>query len=131
MEKFIKHGNLMPIKGGEAYKHHCLDLGMSDIAQLTMLGCRTNGIIPEVLKFGGDGDYSAYLTSDRQEIPPHYSLVAEYECEMSFGDKTTSKVKTWLKIYDDHNLVAEIVAKKIEVYRAGDYGCLIYVEEEK
>lgn len=82
-------------------------IGSSDIASLTLRGVGHSS----VLYFGEDGSYSAYIVRNATEIPSHYS----------FRDKFAS----WLWIYDDEGLVKRFEAEKIEVYRAGDFGCLI------
>lgn len=132
MEKIIKFGNVIntQISG---YKNYKLDLGISDIAQLTMLGCKSEqGAIPAALKFRGDGAYHAWLVFDKKLIPEHYDLVERYEFECEFhhmdGTTSTASLNAWVKIFDDTTLQAEVVGKRIEVYRAGDFGCLIYVE---
>lgn len=64
------------------------------------------------LYFGGDGEYDAYFIDEPCIIPNHYQLVY-----------VTTNV---LKIIDDDNLEVEILAKVIKIYRACNYGCIIY-----
>lgn len=91
-------------------------IGESDIAKLVMFGCTDEGAKPEVLCFGEDGDYSAYIVDDMScEIPEHYEKVAEFS--------------SWLKIYDDNGLTLDLNAKKIEVFRSGSFGCIIKIEK--
>ena len=135
MKEFVKHGSFFETSFSEEYKKHVLHLGSSDIAQLTMLGCKTNGgAVPVPLKFGGDGAYQAWLVDDPALIPSHYELVDtfEFECEFFKMDGSSNGkaiLNTWLKVYDDSGLSCEVVGKRISVYRAGDYGCLICVEK--
>lgn len=83
-------------------------IGSSDIASLTL----RSPMEATILNFGEDGDYQAYIIDNKDvEIPSHYSLVTEFE--------------TWLKIYDDEELTQRFNADKIEIYRAGEMGCII------
>ena len=96
------------------YKKKEILLGESDIATLILAGCGDNGVITHALNFNCDGAYTAYLCDADQEVPSHYEKV--WECH------------TWLKVYDDSELMQTIenmIERKIEVYRAGNYGCLI------
>lgn len=93
-------------------------IGDSDIAALTMVGCRDGaGLVPEMLYFGGDNSYHAYLiertASETVEIGAHYKLVATYN--------------HWLSIFDDFGRTyhSEKKVDRINVYRAGQYGCII------
>ena len=64
--------------------------------------------------FGGDGCYHAYIVHDREiTIPEHYQKVAVFN--------------KWLKIYDDSMLMEKFAGENIEVYRAGNYGCIIRI----
>lgn len=61
--------------------------------------------------FDYDDDYEAYIITDAIEVPEDYELVAAG--------------KTFVKIYDDEGLTVEINCPHIEIYRAGEEGCLI------
>ena len=87
-------------------------IGTSDIAALVMVGFKDNiGATSELLRFGKDSSYYAYVCEGEVEIGSHYELVSEYQC--------------WLKIYDDTELVREFNGRTIRVYRAGEEGCII------
>lgn len=89
-------------------------IGSSDIASLILVGCDSNGLNVKELHFGGDGSYDAYVIDDNvKEVPDHYYKVAEFD--------------SWLKIYDDEGLVSKFNGKKIIVYRAADFGCIIQI----
>lgn len=90
-------------------------IGGSDIATLILVGCRgEEGLKTEQLRFGGDGNYSAYIVTEPDvEIGSHYTKVATYT--------------HWLKIYDDDGLAFRVDAKEINIYRAGGFGCIIQV----
>lgn len=92
-------------------------IGSSDIASLIMVGNKKeNGMITDVLHFGGDDAYSAYIVTESEnsvEIGAHYNKVA------TFND--------WMKIYDDTGLSYKVEGKEINIYRAGMYGCIIQI----
>ena len=90
-----------------------IDIGSSDIANLILVGCGDDGIKCIPLHFGGDDDYRAYFCPEKVEIGAHYEKVAEF--------------KHWMKIYDDEELT---FSKRgdFNVYRAGEYGCIIVKE---
>lgn len=87
-------------------------IGESDTASLTVRGNDYAG----VLHFGKDGAYSAYLVDKPIEIPEHYYPVF-----------TAVNV---LKIYDDNGKAFEVRGRFIQIYRAGEMGCLIKVERK-
>lgn len=88
-------------------------IGSSDIASLVMVGyVKGKGVYPEMLHFGIDNSYSAYIvTEENVTIGAHYQKVAEFNSR--------------LKIYDDEGLAGSFKAEKIIVYRAGMMGCII------
>ena len=89
-------------------------IGFSDIAALVMVGYKDDiGATTELLRFGKDSSYYAYVCEGEVEIGTHYELVQEFNC--------------WLKIYDDTELVKEFNGRTIRVYRAGEEGCIINV----
>lgn len=88
-------------------------IGYSDIASLIMEGVRDGELKLERLLFGGDNSYDAYIVDDEAEIPEHYSKVAEFD--------------KWFRLYDDERRVMNVHADKINVYRAGEYGCIIQI----
>ena len=83
-------------------------IGASDIASLTIRGASLD---PMALNFGEDGSYSAYIVDGEAEIGAHYELVA------------TTKI--WLWVFDDEGDREEFRAETINVYRAGEMGCII------
>lgn len=86
-------------------------IGDSDIASLVLVGCKPNqGVVSEMLNFGEDGLYKAYYVDESCEIGEHYKLVTSFE--------------SWLKIYDDNNLIFHKNGN-FNIYRAGDFGCII------
>ena len=94
-----------------------INIGMSDVASLIMMGIKETGRSLEFLNFGEDGEYYAYLIHRKEnepvEIGEHYKKVATFT--------------NWLKIYDDYESTLDIKGKVINVYRAGEFGCIIEV----
>lgn len=86
-------------------------IGDSDIASLILAGCDENGLKVEILHFGGDGNYSAYMVEGEALIGSHYEKVATFS--------------HWLKIYDDGGLALSLYGKEFTIYKAGEYGCII------
>lgn len=91
-----------------------VNLGCSDIASLTIRTASGVGTID----FYEDGSYQAYLVTEKIEIPGHYKKVAEG--------------RTWLTVFDDEEKTVDIrtvYKAPIEIYRAGDFGCIIYLPD--
>lgn len=89
-----------------------IPMGYSDIAVLVLVGCREGqGAVTELLNFGSDGDYSAYIALEDTEIGEHYNKVTSFN--------------SWLKIYDDADRIIMLYAQTINIYRAGDFGTII------
>lgn len=86
-------------------------LGWSDVAAVILAGCTEEGVSAEVLHFNFDGEYKAYLVDQDAEIGAYYHLV----CSFLY----------WMRVYDDEELIETFKADKINVYRAGDGGCII------
>ena len=94
------------------YKETAISLGASDIASLTVRSVAN----VNALNFGKDGSYRAYITDDTVAIPAHYTL--------------TLSLNHWTKIYDDEGLAADFRAEKINIYRAGEMGCIVQLINE-
>lgn len=93
-------------------------IGGSDIASLILVGCRKDeGLKTEPLYFGEDGGYSAYIVNQTEKeeikIESHYTKVATFN--------------HWLKIYDDDGKTFDCRGKEINIYRAGQFGCIIQI----
>ena len=88
------------------------NIGCSDIASLTV---REPGKA-HVLNFGEDGLYSAYIADENTIIGEHYNKVLT--------------CRSWINIYDDEGLTFKAYGKEINIYRAGDFGCLIQIIKE-
>ncbi len=91
-----------------------VDLGYSDMATLIMVGGSDKGLKLKPLYFGSDGRYPVYIVEEEDvEIGSHYKKVETF--------------KYWLKIYDDEENTFRINGTEINVYRAGDFGCIIQI----
>lgn len=97
------------MKNYKTFEKHCI--GSSDGAALTL---RIGGELFD-LRFGQDDAYSAYvcMVDDpaEVEIGTHYTKVAS-------GTH-------WISIFDDYFLCFKARARQIEVWRAGQMGCII------
>lgn len=71
------------------------------------------------LHFGADGVYNAYIVNGKDvEIGKHYEKVVSF--------------KEWLKIYDDDGLTKHFrLHGTIDIYRAGEFGCIIHLKEKE
>ena len=95
-----------------------ITLGYSDIASLTLVGIKgKKELTSEILQFGSDGNYSAYIVPENTEIPEHYKEIS------AFTD--------WLRIYDDDSKVADLSADEIKIFRAGNFGMIIQIINPK
>jgi hypothetical protein len=86
-------------------------IGISDIASLILVGCNDDGVKTELLSFNQDGRYQAYIIDENTTVGEHYKKVTTFN--------------HWLKIYDDTGLTFYEWAKEINLYRAGEMGCII------
>lgn len=103
----------------EDYKKNSLDLGYSDIANLTVMYFGGD-ICYEPIHMGGDGSYRGYIVEGgTAEIPSHYRMV----CEINKA--------SWFCIYDDERNVFDRhfggVPRVVRFYRGGDYTLLIEI----
>lgn len=99
----------------KSYKeYNKIYIGGSDYASLVLVGITKKGLEAKILNFGEDGDYNAYFVDKDAKIGSHYKKQYEFQ--------------RWLKIYDDNELVKTIYANKIEIYQAGQFGCIIRKE---
>lgn len=95
------------------YKAEKINLGTSDIASVIVY---SPGTLRE-LYFGEDGCYSAYITHNAKDsIPSHYTL------------KFTAD-GPWLKVYDDNEATVNLTGKRFNIFRAGEFGCVIDIED--
>lgn len=86
-------------------------IGGSDIALLTAVGPGEEEMQSVFIRYGGDGEYSAYIVDEDAEIGDHYKKIATFN--------------HWLKIYDDDSKTLDINADKIEIFRAAERGTVV------
>lgn len=92
--------------------HHSypmVSLGGSDIASLIL---RAPGKLSDLF-MGEDGEYSAYVVDEECLIPSRYTQA--FECE------------SWLRVYDDENMVKKFRGDVIRVFRCGAFGIIIQI----
>lgn len=90
-------------------------LGETESGVLELKGISTdNKPLHTTLDFDESGYHNAYVVNFDEEIPAHYVKVAEF-------------IKR-LRIYDDFANSVCIIADKIAVYRAGEFDCIIQVD---
>lgn len=99
------------MKSYKKYSRRCI--GDSDIAALVARGPGINctPINLAEINFGEDGTYMAYIADDDAEIGAHYRKV--FECD------------SWITIYDDNSCTFRARADHINIYRAGEFGCIV------
>ncbi len=99
------------------YKDIKVYLGSSDTASLDFFITYTGERIK--LKFGSDGEYSAYVCHNftEKEIPEHYKKVFEtsHFAGITFPPEISTEPFT----------VRFTSIESIQIYRAGDFGCII------
>ena len=90
-----------------------MHIGSSDKALLFMRGYDQDGIaISEPMAFGEDGSYSAYIIKESDiKIGNHYICIASFYKN--------------IQIFDDDGLAFSADAEKINIYSAGNFGCII------
>ena len=94
-------------------------IGASDRAYLTVknLDENKNQVAEDKLYFGEDGEYSAYITYGDVSIGDHYKMMHKYSVEIVIAD-------------DERNMFVAS-ADSIEIYQAGEFGCIIHMIGEK
>ena len=95
------------------YKKEKIYLGDSDGAEVIV--CTPHDL--QRLHFGEDGSYSAYITHNAKENIPAY-----YDLEFTVKGP-------WLRIYDDTEKTATLAGARFNFYRAGEFGCIIDIED--
>ena len=107
------------------YKDTIISLGGSDVACLICRGFLKNSdnseyeYKAELLNFGEDGEYDAYLVTDPEvEIPSYYTKRLQFQ--------------HGIDIFDDFQKVADLGDLNTigNIYRAGDFGCIIQILSE-
>lgn len=105
------------MKSYKDYMKHTI--GESDIASLVFVGIGKDGVESHIIKYQGDGIYSAYIIKRKEN--EEVDIGDRYELVLSFTD--------WTRIYDDFGKSAEYDGKVINIYRAGCYSTIIEIIE--
>ena len=106
-------------------------IGGSDVSALTLTTFGADGLNAHILRFGSDGEYSAYVVDADCEIPAHYALalhVSPYSAEFHGLDGSVTKGAPfgWMRIFDDSALAFHAdFTNGLNIYRAGERGCII------
>lgn len=99
-------------------EYELMSIGCSDYAALCLVGPTIHGdLTAEILSFGGDSDYFAYVVDGEAVIGRHYKLLYTF--------------RSWMNVYDDFTMVKNFKAAFINVYRAGEYGTIIQLFGER
>lgn len=94
------------MKTYKEYEKVCI--GDSDKGCVDLIG---GTYMHHVLNFGEDATYKAYVVDENAVIGDHYKKVAMF--------------RDFMYIFDDIGLSKKFNAKVINVYRAGEMGCII------
>lgn len=93
--------------GNDYHAYDSVYLGCSDKAMLKVVGENRE----DVIYFGEDGNYKAYLVDKNAEIGDHYKPYPDFHNNAA--------------VYDDNTLVAIFEADIIRIYTAGNFGCIV------
>lgn len=101
----------------DTFTHHDYEkvsIGSSDSARLEVIHTTENGISKSYLNFGEDGDYKAYVVDEKCVIPDTYEL----RCTFESG---------YVNIFDDSWNHVFIEGETVQIYRRGNFGCIIKI----
>lgn len=120
VEKIMKNTFHREEKMKKSYKDYPLiEFGYSDIASLVCVYFDNdeNKIKTCMFGVGSDGSYRGRVVYNDVEIPNHYY-------------KQMTLNAAWLKLYDDRNIVVELVGDAIyDLYTAGEHTVLINIKK--
>lgn len=101
----------------DTFTHHDYEkvfIGSSDSARLEVIHTTENGRLKSYLNFGEDGDYKAYVVDEKCVIPDTYELICTFE-------------GGYVNIFDDSWNHVFIEGETVQIYRRGDFGCIIKI----
>ena len=130
-EKIITESNILDMMRAYIPKNYTisgytdfptLSIGVSDCAALVLIGGdeKGHGLASSVLNFGEDGAYNAHiLTTDYHDLIPRsiYRPVAHFSTYMQVLDSLCGMADGM-----------QFIARNITIYRAGEFGCIIELE---
>lgn len=101
----------------DTFTHHDYEkvfIGSSDSARLKVIH-RVGGYVSKsYLNFGEDGEYEAYIVDEKCTIPDTYEL--RYSFEGGYVD-----------LFDDEGYNVYIKGETVQIYRRGNFGCIIKI----
>lgn len=123
LDIYVKYARkeIKRVRDAKEYKdYEKINIGDSDYASLILVGPLKQGerlgvLGSTILPFGEDNNYNAYNVVRSEDEIVH--IGEHYEKKASFYK--------WMKIYDDSGYVRCFVGDTINVYRAGEKGCII------
>lgn len=101
----------------DTFTHHDYEkvfIGGSDSARLEVIHATEHGVSTHYLNFGEDGDYKAYVVDEKCTIPDTYEL----RCAFEGG---------CVDLFDDEGYNVHIEGETVQIYRRGDFGCIIKI----
>ena len=101
----------------DTFTHHDYEkvyIGSSDSARLKVIHRVGDYVSKSYLNFGEDGDYKAYVVDEKCTIPDTYEL----RCAFEGG---------CVDLFDDEGYNIHIEGETVQIYRRGDFGCIIKI----
>lgn len=101
----------------DTFTHHDYEkvfIGSSDSARLEVIHTIENGTSKSYLNFGEDGEYEAYIVDEKCTIPDTYEL----RCAFEGG---------YVDLFDDEGYNVYIKGETVQIYRRGDFDCIIKI----
>lgn len=101
----------------DTFTHHDYEkvfIGSSDSARLEVIHRAGDYVSKSYLNFGEDGEYEAYIVDEKCKIPDTYEL--RYSFEGGYVD-----------LFDDGGYNVYIEGETVQIYRRGDFGCIIKI----
>lgn len=109
------------------YKENRKYIGNSDIASLRLLMFTEDGdFIDDVLNFGEDGVYHAYIIGEDVEVPSHYHLE-----KTSYGSITFFSSDDEIVVLTNFGEIDYSKRGKMEIYTAGNFGVIVKLYGDK
>lgn len=101
----------------DTFTHHDYEkvfIGSSDSARLKVIHRVGNYESKSYLNFGEDGEYKAYIVDENCAIPDTYELRHSFE-------------GGYVDLFDDEGYNVYIKGETVQIYRRGNFGCIIKI----
>lgn len=101
----------------DTFTHHDYEkvfIGSSDSARLKVIHRVGDYASKSYLNFGEDGGYEAYIVDEKCTIPDTYEL----RCSFEGG---------YVDLFDDEGYNVYIKGETVQIYRRGNFGCIIKI----